>query len=125
MRSEDVAEVYWARDAQDAHRVVTMLKANGVFARAEPAITWSEANCSLCQIPESAPLEGVAIEMLFVPAVSPRVWVPRSQEQLALELIERWQEPQEEREPWVCRHCEAEVEANFDICWKCQAPRQP
>ncbi|MHC4937632.1 MAG: DUF7577 domain-containing protein [Planctomycetota bacterium] len=108
MRSEDVAEVYWARDAQDAHRVVTMLKANGVFARAV-----------------GGTLEGVAIEMLFVPAVSPRVWVPRSQEQLALELIERWQEPQEEREPWVCRHCEAEVEANFDICWKCQAPRQP
>ena len=26
--------------------------------------------------------------------------------------------------PWVCRACGAEVDAGFEICWQCGAPRR-
>ena len=106
MRSEDVVEVYWARDAQDAHRIVAMLKANGI-----PAKVVGET------------LEGVAIEMMFVPSISPRVWVPRSCEAKAIELIEAAKTADDSATAWVCARCGAEVDAGFEICWSCQAPR--
>jgi len=106
MRSEDVVEVYWARDTQDAHRVVTMLKANGI-----PAKVVGET------------LEGVAIEMMFVPSISPRVWAPRSCEAKALELIEARKTADESATGWVCARCGSEVDAGFDICWNCEGER--
>jgi len=26
--------------------------------------------------------------------------------------------------PWVCEVCQAQVDAGFDICWQCGAPRK-
>jgi Flp pilus assembly protein TadB len=75
-------------------------------------------------------LQAALGELPMGPATSPRVWVPRKDETRARAVIAEWEQQRsedrtEERAPWACPRCGEEVEGSFDICWKCQAPRDP
>ena len=109
MAYEDVAEVYWAADPQDAHQVRALLEEAGVRARVVGEM-----------------LSAAAGELPMGPAGSPRVWVPKSDEARARQVVEDWEKKRNtERagEGWKCPQCGAAVDANFDICWNCQSAR--
>jgi len=106
MSNKPMVEVYWAHNAQDAHSVAGLLKSEGIKADVLGEL-----------------LAG-ATHGVFLPAASPRVWVATSDENRALAVIAAWQESRgDETEPWTCGQCGEPVEGNFDICWKCEAPR--
>jgi Flp pilus assembly protein TadB len=75
-------------------------------------------------------LQAAVGELPWGPVTSPRVWVSKQDEARALAIIAEWERQHrddrtEQRAPWACPRCGEEVEGNFDICWKCQAPRDP
>lgn len=113
MDDTNVVEVYWAKDAPHAHLVKTVLQKAGI-----PAEVVGEM------------LQAAVGELPMGPASSPRVWVSKGDEARARAIIAEWEkerreEPAGESAPWVCAHCGAEVDAGFDLCWKCQRPRPP
>ena len=113
MDAEGVVEVYWAADAPQAHLVKTVLKKAGIDARVVGEM-----------------LQAALGELPMGPATSPRIWVPRKDEARARAIIAAWEKQRsedrtEERAAWACPRCGEEVEGSFDICWKCQAPRDP
>jgi len=108
-----VVEVYWAADAPQAHLVKTVLEKAGIDVR----VVGEMLQAGLGELPMG-------------PATSPRIWVPRKDEARARAVIaelekHRHDDRTEQRAPWDCPRCGEEVEGNFDICWKCQAPRDP
>ncbi len=111
MDDANVVEVYWAKDAPHAHLVKTILQKAGI-----PAEVVGEM------------LHAAVGELPMGPTTSPRVWVPKGDEQRARAIIAEWEKqrretPATETPPWACPHCGAEVDAGFDLCWKCQRPR--
>ena len=107
MSHEPTVEVYWARDAQDAHLVAGLLQSEGI-----EAVVVGEM------------LQAAAYELAVGPSSSPRVRVGAADEQRALAVIAASQLSRgDETEPWTCGNCGEQVEGNFDICWKCESPR--
>ena len=62
----------------------------------------------------------------------PQVQVRAADRQRALELVEAYErdtihdDPDEEPPagaPWTCPKCGEPVDANFEVCWNCEAPR--
>ena len=41
----------------------------------------------------------------------------------AMELLKEVQEPTEPSADWKCASCGEDVPGNFDVCWKCNQPR--
>jgi len=108
-----VVEVYWAADAPQAHLVKTVLERAGIEVHVVGEM-----------------LQGAVGELPMGPTTSPRLWVPKGAEARARAVIAEWEkrlrvERTEERAPWACPRCGEEVDGNFDICWKCQASRDP
>jgi len=111
MDDERLVEVYWARDAIDAHTVHALLDEIGI-----PAIVEGEM------------LQGAVGELAAGPATSPRVRVAGADESRALAAIREWEEQQRPedhgpREAWKCVQCGEQIEGQFEICWKCESPR--
>jgi hypothetical protein len=107
MKSDDVAEVYCARDSATAHRIVAMLAAHGIPARVV-----------------NEDLDGVVGGMNFLGFFLPRVWVPRSLAERATSLIEEMEQPgKADESAWSCPSCGADVDSGFDVCWNCGRPR--
>ena len=110
---ENVVEVYWAADAPQAHLVKAVLRKAGIEAQVVGEM-----------------LQAAVGELPFGPATSPRVWVAKTDEDRARAVIAEWEkerrdQPTSGRTPWTCPHCDADVDAGFDLCWKCQAKRPP
>ena len=63
-------------------------------------------------------------EIPFVEAI-PQLWViDEADLARARALLEKLQHQHEEGQPdWICRNCDAVVEAVFDRCWKCETDR--
>jgi hypothetical protein len=66
------------------------------------------------------------IGFAFTPASAPGVFVDEADFARAAELMEKFFD--REREPpvagtWNCAACGETVDAQFDICWNCEAPR--
>ena len=113
MDDENVVEVYWAADAPQAHLVKAVLKKAGIEAQVVGEM-----------------LQAAVGNLPWGPSTSPRVWVAKTDEAHARAIIAEWEqerrdEPTGETSPWACPHCGAEVDAGFEICWKCQGPRPP
>lgn len=107
MAQELTVEVYWARDAQDAHQIAGLLQSEGI-----ETVVVGEM------------LQAAAFELAVGPATSPRVRVAARDEQRALALIAASQQTLDnDGEPWTCAKCGEPVEGNFDICWCCESPR--
>jgi hypothetical protein len=107
----NVVEVYWAKDAPHAHLVKTALQKAGI-----PAEVVGEM------------LQAAVGDLPWGPSTSPRVWVAKQDEARARAVIAEWErqrreEPDDGGVTWACPHCGAEVDAGFDVCWKCQGPR--
>lgn len=107
--SDDIVEVYSAANEADAHIMALMLQENGLkpeivgeglpFVGSEPSAGW---------------LKGT------------RIWVREEDAARARELIDdaiaaRSHADSQPLDPrgWTCPKCDAEVEAGFDVCWKC------
>jgi hypothetical protein len=108
---ENVVEVYWAKDAPQAHLVKTVLRRAGIDAQVVGEM-----------------LQQAIGELPMGPTTSPRVWVAKSDEARARAVIAEWERerrtaPAAAGAPWTCPGCGAEVDAGFDLCWKCQGPR--
>lgn len=107
MTHQLTVEVYWARDAQDAHQVAGLLESEGI-----EAVVVGEL------------LQAAAYELAVGPASAPRVRVGAPDEQRALAAIAAWERSRgDDVEDWACGKCGELVEGNFEICWNCQAPR--
>ncbi len=52
-----------------------------------------------------------------------KVMVHRSQAQQAEQILAQW-EDQPPGPEWQCGHCYSQVDAGFDVCWKCGEPPQ-
>lgn len=113
MDDDAVVEVYWAADAPQAHLVKTVLEKAGIEVHVVGEM-----------------LQQAVGDLPMGPTTSPRVWVPKEQEARARALIAEWEQERranlaEPQAPWTCPACGEAVDGNFDICWKCQAPRDP
>mgnify|MGYP002713001826 CR=1 FL=1 len=55
----------------------------------------------------------------------PVLWVVEGEDYaLARQLVDRYlSEPGADRTPWRCSRCGEVVEAEFECCWNCLAPR--
>lgn len=113
MDDDAVVEVYWAADAPQAHLVKTVLEKAGIEVHVVGEM-----------------LQQAAGDLPLGPATSPRIWVHKEDEERARAVIAAWErERREDRmeqpAPWTCSRCGEQVDGTFDICWKCQAPRDP
>lgn len=113
MDDDAVVEVYWAADAPQAHLVKTVLERAGIEVHVVGEM-----------------LQQAVGELPMGPATSPRVWVPKEDEARARAVIAEWEKQGSEdrtepQAPWTCPGCGEQVDGNFDICWKCQAPKDP
>ena len=111
MSEEETVEIYWAKDAQEAHQVKALLERAGISARVVGEL-----------------LIGGAGELPMGLATSPRVWVSRADAGRARQLCAEWEQARGSDRaaggsPWTCARCGSSVEGNFDICWSCQSPR--
>ncbi len=109
----DIVEAYLAADITEAHFLRDLLEEQGIKARVV-----------------GDTLTGM------IPAgevTAPRVWVFRSDEIRARELLDEYERvhrrphPDEapSAETWKCPTCGEEVETEFELCWNCQTPRKP
>ena len=114
MQDDDIVEVYAAGELGQAYFLRDMLANAGIEARVVGDSI--STGLGLPPVGESAPC----------------LWVRRSDEAEARQLLAEWEKVQarphpddEPRPAWKCPSCGELVEADFDVCWNCQNPRQP
>lgn len=107
MSEAEIVEVYLAADDSEAYFVKNLLEDAGIKAQ-------------------------VVNDMLVLPpgeTMSPRVWVSHADEARAREIILKWEDERDEQHtepekaPWKCPACGEDVEADFEVCWNCERPR--
>lgn len=109
MQDNVVAEVYAAANEAEAYLVKNLLDNQGIPARV--------VNEPLYAVPC-----GVTVD--------PHVWVTKADADRALQIIEQWNAEQQDRGSgdrpcdWTCPHCGEKVPGQFEICWKCESPRE-
>jgi len=61
----------------------------------------------------------------FLSMFQPELWVVNDADlSQAQDICERWRHPSVDRPPyWMCRHCGAGSEDQFNSCWKCGVER--
>ena len=111
MDSEGSVDIYWARDAQEAHEIKGVLERAGIEAHVLGEM-----------------LAGATGELPMGPSVSPQVWVAKDDEACARRLCREWEQERDAARagpalPWTCPRCGESVEGTFDLCWKCEGPR--
>jgi membrane protease YdiL (CAAX protease family) len=99
--------IYSARTELDAHDVRILLESHDIQAAV---------------VGESAAFPNFA----FTPTAEPGVAVDDADVERAAELIEQYvagKQRSTRRTTWKCSHCGEIGEEQFEICWKCDAPR--
>ena len=103
LEDDKIVEVYSAGNAPDAHMVQQMLENTGIESRIVGEL-----------------LGGGIGELPLGEVTTPRVWVHADQAAAARAAINEWEAHRKSDTPgWTCPQCDAEVDAGFDICWKC------
>lgn len=101
-------QLYSARNGLEAHDLRLFLESQGIEAK-----VFGDNNA-------------LEIGFAFTPASAPGVFVDEADFEGALELLEEFENRDTTRtthSTWVCENCGEVVEAPFDTCWKCEAPR--
>jgi hypothetical protein len=102
-----MTRVYLARDPQEAHLLVGLLKSHGIEAVVQGEELW-----------------GVRGELPFGASSAPSLWVAEEDALKAREIVlsaPRQVEPG--GKPWTCAKCGERLEAQFTSCWNCGAGR--
>lgn len=109
----DIVEVYSAENLTEAYFLRDLLANAGIEAR----------------------VVGDTLTGMLPPGneTAPRVWVFRSDEPRARELLAEYEQvhlrphPDDDQpaESWRCPNCGEDVESDLDLCWNCQTPRKP
>jgi hypothetical protein len=113
MGGDRAVELYVAADAEEAHLVSMVLSEAGIKA----GVVGEAAQSVLGVWPG-----------LFGVEDRPRVWVSEKDQTRARTIIAEWEKQRRadrtgSSTSWECAQCGAEVDADFDICWKCQSPK--
>ena len=110
---KNLAEVYVASDEIEAKHLQLLLADNHIASRIV-----------------GAGLIGGAGDLPPGWVVSPRIWVDKVDEDRARNVCKEWERQRRTnrhsapQQDWRCKHCEAQVPAEFEICWQCQAEKQ-
>ncbi|MGE5192005.1 MAG: hypothetical protein ACM3U2_05840 [Deltaproteobacteria bacterium] len=111
MHDDKIAQIYAARQLQDAQFLGNMLADAGIEAR----------------------IVGEPLNMVGPPAnlQSAALWVRREDAERAARVIGEWEKSQARTRSvpgrnatWTCSACGELVEEDFDLCWNCQEPRR-
>ena len=111
MDTDDIVDLYWARDEHEAYEIKGMLERAGIKAEVL-----------------GAGLSDARGELPMGPATSPQIWVPKSSERRARQLCAEWERLRDTARAgpapaWTCPRCGERVEGHFDICWNCESTR--
>ncbi len=93
-------------NALDAQQLKNLLEAQGIVAY----LDGSHVATTLSHI--GSALGGVKV--LVTPADADR----------ALKTIQEINQLDQQSGPWTCPQCHEQLEASFDLCWRCGQPRQ-
>jgi len=112
MHDNGIVNVYLARDLLEAEFLRNVLDVHGIETRIFGA-------------------NSIQSGMLPNEEAAPCLWVRRRDEEHARELLAEWEMVQARRQAgdvpsesmWNCSNCGEMVEDIFDMCWKCQTPR--
>ncbi len=71
--------------------------------------------------------EGISAQITMDALLMDNVWVDETDLPRARPIVERFDAPWRDRATcgctWTCPGCGETVDADFEICWKCQGPR--
>jgi hypothetical protein len=115
MGDRRIVEAYAAADAREAHLVRMVLQEAGIEAR----VVGEAFQAVEGELPSTFDVADGRL---------PRVWVFESDADRARTILAEWKNRRRgdgtvSRASWECPQCGAEVDVDFDLCWKCQRPK--
>lgn len=63
-----------------------------------------------------------AIGELPADLIQVELWVEEANLVQAQQLVQQWQQQNQDGEQWQCQQCQEINPASFDLCWQCGAP---